>query len=571
MKKLFAGFLCCVLLLLPLSSLAALADEDPGYTYDEATKTYTVTTADGLLAVNTLINTEKTFDRNITLAADIDLTGKTYVPLARGNNTAATAYSGTIDGAGHSIIGLSLNDPDNERYFGLVSACAGMTAKDLTFVNPNIVVKMFAGCLVGRTYGNVTVSNVNVVNGILSTPGNYLGGLIGRAEKPTKTLLVENCVIDVNISALQSVGGVIGGEAAETNWEGNFRNVVVTGRLECSTEKNARVGGIIGYSDTVKLNFENCLVLTKLIGADDFGSMASIQQKNFFSYKNCYSDKPFTGNLVAVDGNTTTIVNCAIFTNEAGKTTGDFFSKEMGANTAATVTVDGVETSFANLQIPAVNTETLKTKVNAMYDGNDAIKTAALAAIDASITHVHVFNQEVAEEGYLKEAANCYHSATYYKSCVCGEASQTETFTVGEPTAHEFNETWSSNETEHWHTCKNCGTEKKDVGAHTWGEWEVVKEATEAQVGLRTRACTVCGQEENEMIPKTAPVTEEDSTEGPQTTAEQPGMTTEEPKATTTEAAPKEKAGCNSVIGTSIGMMGIIAGAAMVIGKKRKF
>lgn len=574
MKKLFALLLSLVLLLIPLSSLAAFADEpDPGYTFDEGTNTYTVTTADGLLAVNTQINTEKKFNRNITLAADIDLTGKTYVPLARGNNNAANSYSGTIDGAGHSIIGFSYNDPDNERFFGLVSAGAGMTAKNLTFVNPNIVVKAFAGCLIGRTYGDITISNVNVVNGTLVSPANnYMGGLIGRCEKPTKKLLVENCVIDVNITAVQSVGGIIGGEAAETNWEGTFRNVVVTGRLECTTDKNDRVGGIIGYSDTVILSFENCLVLARLIGAADVGSMASIQQKNNFSYTNCYSDKPFTGNLVTVEGNTTTIVNCAIFTNEAGKTSGDFFSIPMSAKPDGTVTVDGVEKSFKDLQIPVVNTEGLKTKVNAMYEGNDAMKTAAIAAIDAYVAHVHVFDQEVAKVAYLKEAANCNHGALYSKTCACGEASPTETFSVGDPTPHEFNETWSSNETEHWHACKNCGTEKKDVAAHTWGEWEIVKEATEEQAGLRTRTCTVCAQEESEMIPKLTPVTEEkppvttektpDATEGPKTT--------EKPE-TTTEATPAKKKGCGSVLGTSISVMMIVAGAATVICKKRKF
>ena len=41
------------------------------------------------------------------------------------------------------------------------------------------------------------------------------------------------------------------------------------------------------------------------------------------------------------------------------------------------------------------------------------------------------------------------------------------------------------------------------VGDHTWSEWEVKTEATCGKKGLRSHICTVCGEEEEEIIPAT--------------------------------------------------------------------
>ncbi|MBE6900385.1 MAG: hypothetical protein E7479_06975 [Ruminococcaceae bacterium] len=46
------------------------------------------------------------------------------------------------------------------------------------------------------------------------------------------------------------------------------------------------------------------------------------------------------------------------------------------------------------------------------------------------------FDQEVAEEKYLASKATCTEAATYYKSCLCGEAG-TETFSYGEALGHD--------------------------------------------------------------------------------------------------------------------------------------
>ena len=82
---------------------------------------------------------------------------------------------------------------------------------------------------------------------------------------------------------------------------------------------------------------------------------------------------------------------------------------------------------------------------------------------------VHVYDQEVVRDEYLKESATCTHKAIYYKSCACGVKGE-ETFEYG------------------------------DLAAHTYGEWSVDKEATCTEEGIRERECSVCHGKQTETI-----------------------------------------------------------------------
>ena len=80
----------------------------------------------------------------------------------------------------------------------------------------------------------------------------------------------------------------------------------------------------------------------------------------------------------------------------------------------------------------------------------------------------HTFNKEVVDGKYLKSAADCVNPAVYYKSCECGLASATETFTYGEPLGHNYGEWIVDTEptllvegTKH-HVCSRCGDVAND-------------------------------------------------------------------------------------------------------------
>lgn len=56
-----------------------------------------------------------------------------------------------------------------------------------------------------------------------------------------------------------------------------------------------------------------------------------------------------------------------------------------------------------------------------------------------------------------------------------------------------FEDTWTYNQTEHWHKCIGEGECDKvsDKAAHSWNDGEVTKEATFTEKGEKTYTCTV--------------------------------------------------------------------------------
>ena len=95
------------------------------------------------------------------------------------------------------------------------------------------------------------------------------------------------------------------------------------------------------------------------------------------------------------------------------------------------------------------------------------------ADVNVTTPHVHVYDKEVATEGYLKTGATCTEAAVYYKSCECG-AKGTETFTSGSALEHDYTKkvenntylkTAASNCTEYnvyWYACSHCDANAKD-------------------------------------------------------------------------------------------------------------
>ena len=67
---------------------------------------------------------------------------------------------------------------------------------------------------------------------------------------------------------------------------------------------------------------------------------------------------------------------------------------------------------------------------------------------------------------------------------------------------HKFATDWTKDETNHWYA-STCGHDVTDGKAtHTFGEWQVTKEATEEAEGSKERTCTVCEYKVTESIEK---------------------------------------------------------------------
>ena len=102
-------------------------DKDKGYT-DDGQGNYTVTSAEGLKNIAKLVNEEWKSDINITLTADINLSGIDWTPIGIDYNH---QYTGTFNGGGHTITGLTVTGSD--QYAGLFGYIgSGGTVKDVT-------------------------------------------------------------------------------------------------------------------------------------------------------------------------------------------------------------------------------------------------------------------------------------------------------------------------------------------------------------------------------------------------------------------------------------------------------
>ncbi|WP_166078447.1 N-acetylmuramoyl-L-alanine amidase family protein [Xiamenia xianingshaonis] len=87
------------------------------------------------------------------------------------------------------------------------------------------------------------------------------------------------------------------------------------------------------------------------------------------------------------------------------------------------------------------------------------------------------------------------------RSCsVCGAKEAEELPALG----HKPSEAWQSDAGSHWKVCEGCGAELEKA-AHSFGDWTVTKEATEAEPGFRERSCSACGYVQAEETEKLSP------------------------------------------------------------------
>lgn len=148
---------------LAVSSIAALP-----LSAAESSKTYKISTADELIEFSKLCRLDSwSKGKEFVLTTDIILTGKDF--------TSIPIFSGTFDGQGHSIKGVSVTGVTGRGLFSIISE-------------------------------NATVKNLNVV-GIVRPSGSEssIGGITG-----TNKGVIYNCRFSGKVAATNTVGGIVG-------------------------------------------------------------------------------------------------------------------------------------------------------------------------------------------------------------------------------------------------------------------------------------------------------------------------------------------------------------------------
>ena len=218
--------------------------EDLGYSIQND-GSYTVYNAKGLLNVAELVNGGKT-DINITLTADIDLTGKVWTPIGTDYDN---SYTGTFDGGGHTITGLTVTT--NDKYAGLFGYLGNFnngaaTVKNVVMDGIQITCNHrsgFAGGVAGYSWG--TIENCSVSGSISGTI--YVGGVVGvQRDYP-----ITGCSSSATVKGTLNVGGVAG----QTIFGATLTACYATGNvtIEIYPRQNISGGGLVGFNDGISL------------------------------------------------------------------------------------------------------------------------------------------------------------------------------------------------------------------------------------------------------------------------------------------------------------------------------
>ena len=215
-------------------TVSLAAAKDPGYTVSEDGKTYTVYTADGLLAWNKAVQNDLTL--NCTLTADITLTGE-WTPIGTDYRN---SYTGTFDGGNHTISGLTVKGSDeNAGLFGYIGKDGGtvknVVLKDVQITSNNQYANV--GGMAGINNG--TIENCSVSGGSVS--GYSAGGVVGQQYSGSITL----CNSSATVQGTSQVGGVVG----YTNYGVTLTACYATGDVTAKDNDTAGIffaGGVVG-------------------------------------------------------------------------------------------------------------------------------------------------------------------------------------------------------------------------------------------------------------------------------------------------------------------------------------
>ena len=280
--------------------------------------TIRVTTFDQLQALALASTIGVNIDgKTVELQNDIDASGRTWTPFGWAENN---PFSGTINGNGHKITGLSSKGYTNSSdyttlagtkatpYALIAYAKWDVTVKDLTldvdFVQADnkklftagvISTYKFSAITATNTKGyDIVVSNVTVngnisgndnVAAIMGT--NYISGETTYAKFAEVRFKLENCVNNATLTSEGRVGGIVckvstHSEGFKDNNDSEARKAVSFDIINCKNTDKATietthadwgVGGIVGFST----NSDTECALTKITGCESKAVLKAAQ------------------------------------------------------------------------------------------------------------------------------------------------------------------------------------------------------------------------------------------------------------------------------------------------------
>ena len=246
---------------------------------------YIVSSPAALQAWATEMKNDPTQNFNCTLAADIDLTGTEWTPIP--------SFSGTFDGNGKTITGLTINQPSTDNV-GLFASIEDVgTVKNLTLDKVNVTANSNVGAVVGQNWG--TIENCSVSGSVTGLSDNScVGGIAGFHRKGSIT----DCHSSATVTGKAYVGGISGQSSAK---EGTTTIIACysTGSVTATADiGDSYVGGVVGQNN-VGVILTACYATGNVKGGSS--CVGGVVGDNLSTVTACYHA---TGSVAGASGST---------------------------------------------------------------------------------------------------------------------------------------------------------------------------------------------------------------------------------------------------------------------------
>ena len=469
-----------------------------------------ISNAEELKIFHDIVNGENNRQQNLaacaTLTADIVLNDGTfdedgnYTPGPSGADTPTEwtfigcdydeAYSGTFDGAGHTIQGVYCNDQIKGRA-GLFGYVNGATIKDIK-VTGYIKTYGLAGGIAAYIRGGTSITDcVNAATVIAGDTRGYspsAGGIVGCSEREQQNQITD-CINTGTVKVIvpdgdySSAGGILG-QAVNSTLISNCSNfgTVSGGRFENATSKISYVGGITGrITLTTVSDCYNAGVVTDtanpeptlggIVGILD-GTTSLVNSYNVGSVTAASTTATLGGVAGSVSRYNNTITNCYYLTGTAGQACG----QNNGVITPTTTEKSAFD--FANGGVLALlranrPADAQPWDTTCKYLESAGMTLPVLARQNLTV-HAHVWS------AYTTDTA----AKTHTHSCACGVV-ETEACTITPATCKDGS------------ACAVCGQQYggPDTGKHAdLQHFPAVAATTDAEGNTEYWYCGGCGK-----------------------------------------------------------------------------
>ena len=402
------------------------------------------------------------------------------------------AYSGTFDGAGHTIQGVYCNSYRESS--GLFGCIAGATIQDVRVTGHfNADRAEHAGCIVAfaqnsRITGCVSTASINGHHSFQSATG----GIVGIAESNTQ---VSDCINYGTVKCITNeynatnAGGIVGRLTASSNITNCSNFGTVIGLIDNSYTPSIYVGGIVGFAWTksisdcynagaVRINEQGNSSATQ--GAGGIAGFAGFDDTNPVQISNCYNVGSVTAaNANAMLGgivgwsryNSVGITNCYYLTGTAGQVYGN--GTATVTNTTEKSAFDFANGGVLDLLMAGRSADAQPWDTTCKYLESAGMTLPVLARQNLTV-HAHVWST------YTTDTA----AKTHTHSCACGVA-ETEACTITPATCKDGS------------ACAVCGQQYggPDTGKHAdLQHFPAVAATTDAEGNKEYWYCGGCGK-----------------------------------------------------------------------------